>query len=485
MRRWFLALVLTACGGSETLVAPAPTTLAPPPTRFYAFACKAEVQELAWHRWARGDRMLLTATSAKSDLPLQETVAEVHAWDLQLGERQFVFPTHAPAFEWSQHGLLVGLSPDGRLALSAGIHHQVRASIVRWDLVEGSSTVLGPSVAYPQSIAFAPDGQRAAIAGGTNEVVLVDLPQGTLVRSERAEENRIPGNTERTAFLFSQDGRSLLQDVIGGEMLRRDARTLEIRERIASLPIASTDGSRLVTISDGRPSLRDGNTSQILRTFELGDEAVGDTNTAGIGISPSGSLIVVQVSRHALVFDTTTGKRVARFEGYGSLAEWSEDGAAVILGGKVWDTRRWTSVLLDNEERLRVRWRGHFAEYLADTQLIELDALTLLPTGVRYDLRGHPPYLKTGEHYAFTEDRAFVAYADDSEPTIRVLRTADHALLDVGIAQIDGVSHGFVSTPQGAFDGPEAAAGCAPKRALGRRMVPGLMQRFFEGKPLD
>jgi hypothetical protein len=481
MRRFFLALALFACGGSEPLVAPAPATSAPPPKRFYAFACKAEVQELAWHRWARGDRMLLTATSDKSTAPPQETVAEVHAWNLQRAERQFVFQTHAPTFDWSQHGLLVGLSPDGRFALSAGIHHQLQASIVRWDLVEGSSTVLGPSVVYPQSIAFAPDGRRAAIAGGTDEVVLVDLPQGTLVRSERAAENRIPGNNQRTAFLFSQDGLSLLQNLVGGEMLRRDARTLEIRERFAGLPVASADGSRLLTITDGRPSLRDGNTSQILRTFELGEEAVGDTNTAAVGISPSGSLVVVQVSRHMFVFDTATGKRVARFEGYGSLAEWSEDGAAVILGGKVWDTRRWTSVLLYDE----VRWRGHFVDYLDDTQLIELDALTLRPTGVKYDLRGHPPYLKTGEHYAFTEDRAFVAYADNDEPTIRVLRMADRAVLDIGIAQIHGVSHGFVSTPQGGFDGPEAAAGCAPKRALGRRMVPGLMQRFFAGKPID
>ena len=313
---------------------------------------------------------------------------------------------------------------------------------------------------------------------------MVDLPQGTLVRSERAAEDRIPGNNQRTAFLFSQDGRSLLQDLIGGEMLRRDARTLEIRERFAGLPIASADGSRLVTISAGRPSLRDGNTSQILRTFELADEAIGDTNGGVIAISPSGSLIVVQVSRNMFVFDTATGTRVARFEGFWSPAEWSEDGAVLIVDEKLWDTQRWTSLPWPKEVHLR-GGRGHFAERLDGTQLIELDAPTLRPTGVRYDLRGHPPYLKTGEHYAFTEDRAFVAYADDGEPTIRVLRTADLALLDVGIAKLDGVSHGFVSTPQGAFDGPEAAAGCAPKRALGRRMVPGLMQRFFEGKPLD
>jgi WD40 repeat protein len=428
--------------------------------------------------------MLLTATSDKSTAPPQETVAEVHAWNLQRGERQFVFQTHAPTFDWSQHGLLVGLSPDGRFALSAGIHHQLRASIVRWDLVEGSSTVLGPSVAYPQSIVFAPDGQRAAISGGTDEVVLVDLPQGTLVRSERAAENRIPGNNQRTAFLFSQDGLSLLQNLVGGEMLRRDARTLEIRERFAGLPVASADGSRLLTITDGRPSLRDGNTSQILRSFELADEAIGDTNGGVIAISPSGSLIVVQVSRNMFVFDTATGKRVARFEGFWSPAEWSEAGAALIVDEKIWDTRRWTSLPWPKEVHLR-GGRGHFAEYLDDTQLIELDALTLRPTGVKYDLRGHPPYLKTGEHYAFTEDRAFVAYADNDEPTIRVLRMADRAVLDIGIARIDGASYGFVSTPQGGFDGPEAAAGCAPKRALGRRMVPGLMQRFFAGKPID
>ena len=470
-----------SCSGSE-----APNGLselsssalaAPEPVRFYAYECKAKLKPMAWFGMSPDERTLLTAGVIEpSELPEGAEPTEtglVDAWSLERGERQFTF--HLGSAVVAVESLVVAFDPMSRYAFSPGGVDGSGQTAVAWDLAKGTTTRLGPSIAYPVMAKVSDDGRLVAMVGGTAELLTIDVDgMKILGRQDFAESHSVEVG-------FSKDGRVLIHRIGDLSLILRDPTSLGTIATFEGLSDVSQDGSLLATVSQSQAALFDANTGTKLRDLEITSDL---SDVLSVSFSPDARVVGLVVNATLIVFDVSTGKRLAEVNApTAHTVEWTPDGQALLTGWTLWNTKTWTATEIAGPISMRPG-QGHLFDRFEGDSLIETDALTLKPTGRAYDLKGGGsaggiPW------YVFTKSGKHIVFHNGADNTIRLLRTSDHALLDLGVAIIDGVSHGFTATPEGSYDGPEAAIGCAPKTGRGRRVVPGLMKRFLAGEALN
>jgi WD40 repeat protein/tRNA A-37 threonylcarbamoyl transferase component Bud32/tetratricopeptide (TPR) repeat protein len=240
----------------------------------------------------------------------------------------------------------LAFSPDSqRLATTAG-RSDLYNPVSVWDMRTGQAQPPAPGgltygrLASADSVAFSPDGERLAVAGGRGSRMAMpgapDIGMGDEPRMPGLPGLAMPGEVE---VLDARTGRKLL--AIRGH-----------RAQITRV-VFGPDGQRLATASADRTAkVWDGRTGQELLTLTGHAGAV-----TSVAFSPEGRYLATGgEDRTARLWDARTGRQILTLFGHaGAVADvaFSPDGVRLATGSvdgtvKVWDART-------GQERLTLR----------------------------------------------------------------------------------------------------------------------------------
>jgi RNA polymerase sigma factor (sigma-70 family) len=238
------------------------------------------------------------------------------------------------------------LSPDGRLALSAG---RSESSPRLWDVATGKELRrLGGHSSWVWDVAFTSDGRRA-LSCGVDGLLLWDVATGKALRSFPARiDSRIPMGHTRQVYrvALSADGKRALsgsQDntvrlwelETGKELYCFRGHTDEVQ----SVAISPDGGRGLSCSADGTMRLWDVKTGKELHRLPGAACAV---------FSPDGKRLLSAGRDHLVrLWDAEAGKELRRFAGHTKEAyavAFSRDGKRALSGGedltvRLWDVR--------------------------------------------------------------------------------------------------------------------------------------------------
>jgi WD40 repeat protein len=214
------------------------------------------------------------------------------------------------------------------------------------------------------NLAFSRDSRRLAIAHDTpaagNRVAIVDVPSGQVVR-------RIVPPRYRLATGLAWSGDNTLdivvstwpdQDAEPALLLRVDARTgrrlhgPSAVNRVGESPVLLTRDRRvMVTLGDGRATVRDARTLRPLRHLDALAAATSDGRFPAYALSPKGDTLALGAEDGSVRFvDVRTGRVVKASDRHGAAvtdARFSPDGHTLVTTGDdghviVWDAEHRT-----------------------------------------------------------------------------------------------------------------------------------------------
>jgi WD40 repeat protein len=242
-------------------------------------------------------------------------------------------------------------SPDGSLIVTGGGYDNTARV---WDAATGeqmASMRVGNTV---QSVAFSPDGEHIATAGGDNAAQLWNATTGAQIAVMQH------GNIVYSA-MFSVDGARIVTASVDQTARVWDAATarevavLRGHEEQLSSAAFSPNGLRILTLSiDGTARLWNAETGQEI-TILRGRE----NNVASAEFSPDGARVVVSsYDNTTRVHDSETGRDISTLRG-GDLLAFSQDSSRIITRSgdntaRLWDlaTGREISTLLGHNNRV-------------------------------------------------------------------------------------------------------------------------------------
>jgi WD40 repeat protein len=270
------------------------------------YTCAGHFPEVLSMAYSPDGKLLATGDGSRGTGGLD---AQIRLWDAEAGRLLRQFSGHLNAVE------SLVFSPDGKRLATAG--HDARTKV--WDVDTGIRLlqVRGEDCWF-KSAAFAPDGKTLLVAAGDpGELSLWRLDTGQKLRDlgPAGEKNRA---MRYAAFL--PDGRRVLECETGNNRPQRST-----------------------------ARFWDSETGRLLRSFSFGGE---DSWVGSLALSRDGKTLATGGGyRDAAIqlWDTTTGKRVGRFNGHQggatlSLA-FSADGKTLASGGRdttvlLWDVAR-------------------------------------------------------------------------------------------------------------------------------------------------
>jgi WD40 repeat protein len=271
-------------------------------------------------------------------------------WDFEKAQRMYTLRKHAPvAFGESNSVQAVAISPDGRHALTGARDH----TAILWEVITGQplrsfAGLKGEVLA----VAFRPDGQRIATAGGqfgaagrTNgfgEVVVWDA-------QTRQQLVALQGPRDAVfSVAYSPDGRYLLTGDRASQVLLWNADTGQLVRRLQGheAPISavaySPDGRLIVTASlDQTAIIWNAATFQAMRRLK------GHTRWLNAAAFSPDSRLVVTASfdQTAIVWDAESGRALQTLRGHTDnvmSAAFRSNGRQVVTGSwdgtaRIWD----------------------------------------------------------------------------------------------------------------------------------------------------
>jgi WD40 repeat protein len=168
---------------------------------------------------------------------------------------------HAPA--QSDDIFAMKISGDGKWLASGSFF----GTVVIWEVASGRQLRSFKAAPLP-ILALSHDGRRLATAGGQDRVVKMwDVASGRLLK-----EMAGPGKGEGVSSLaMSRDGAWIAIDMGEKSVQVWDAASgKNIRACAGSRPKLSEDGSRLLTVGDGKVNVWQRSTGKLLRDFPAG-----------------------------------------------------------------------------------------------------------------------------------------------------------------------------------------------------------------------
>ncbi len=232
-----------------------------------------------------------------SSNPIDENDSAIRLWDVATGKLVQTLQGHAKS------AIRVAYSPDGKMLLSSGLDEVV----ILWDLETGKEIQRLGEKEGIDGVAFSPDGRFAL--GATyykKSILMFEIPSGKVIR-EFVGHPRAPG---AVSFLpdgkhfvsTSEDGTARLWDVETGETLKefRGYKGLILSADISNdgryLALASIDLRSQAGIWELFPDPE---------PIVIGGQVIGDA-----ALSPDGKLLLVGLDHAIGFYDAKTGKKL-------------------------------------------------------------------------------------------------------------------------------------------------------------------------------
>lgn len=465
----------TDVSASSRPVASASQSALPPATRVSVAPCKLQKKKLDGAAWSPDGGYLLTTGAGRGEAtgkPVKD--GSVDGWDLRRGVYAASFDLGQPKPEVLP--AVIAFAADGKTAYGSGWFDAAGTSVVAWDLVKGETRTTEHGVMFPRELLVGKKGDRLVSVGIAAQVLSLELPS-----LKKLGDTPYSDSHTEAGIHFTPDEKVVLHWIEGDGVTLRDPKTLKAKKTVADGLAVSADGAWIFGLGPKGAALYEGATGKEVRKLE-GIKPAGKEEPPFFiaAFSPDGSRVALLRSYdHTLsVSDATTGKLVASTTAPDTttFVQWSRDGKALLTPLQALDAATLKPTMkLSDTAIWSFRGEHDVVQTSAGSDTwVESDALTGKATGRKWRL---PAF----DHGAVSADQKFLAYSPTDSGVVRIVRLADDASIELGVALRDKGAIGWAVAPDGGFEGPAEAAPCAGSGTPTQERK-GLLAAFFAGR---